>query len=151
MPSSPPPVSPGSSNFLPSSASVRICKHMNTDHPTSVLAIARNYCHREAKHASVIDVTYEGFVLSIDGIDEPKTALFPSKQKEVKDVRKMAVEMHESAFNELGLVYRLRHGYYKEKYKSFFKIYDDYKRCGIVVGLGFIGVGFMARRQRIRN
>ncbi|GMI14558.1 hypothetical protein TrVE_jg10529 [Triparma verrucosa] len=141
--SSPPP----SSSF--SSSSARICKHMNEDHPSSVLSFALHYCKiPTATHATVIDVTEEGFVLSIEGIEEPKLAKFPENIEGVKDVRRMAVMMHEESFSSLGLIHRLRHGYYSSKYLKYKKYVMSV--AAVTVGLGGITAVALFRRKRIK-
>jgi hypothetical protein len=76
----------------------------------------------DAKAASLVDATERGFLVQVDG--EEMWIAYPHecKAKSSRDLRKVAVYMHQQAFSKLGFAYRLKKGYYNKIAKMGFAI-----------------------------
>ena len=107
----------------------RILTHMNNDHSLSLLAYAHMWYNIEAISATLTGITPNAFVMEVTrqtiemkngkeivvqtvvkGIEIPYT----TKCTAAKDMHKIAVNMHFEAFNGLGMVYKLKSGYYQD-------------------------------------
>merc|ERR1711907_874104 len=62
---------------------------------------------------ALVDCTEEGFHLMVEGVWRMIPYPAECKCDSARDLRKVAVYMHNEAFAKLGLAYRLRSGYYK--------------------------------------
>ena len=95
----------------------RVMTHMNDDHADSVKAYARAYGGEPDAAAAVITgLTVDGFVLAVtmaDGtVKDGVLVRYTTPLASAKDLHKVAVAMHFSAYKELGFAYRVRSGYY---------------------------------------
>ncbi|QDZ24941.1 hypothetical protein HOP50_15g74840 [Chloropicon primus] len=94
----------------------RAVAHMNDDHFESLVAWVHHYLkvptHLTLTDVILVDCTEEGMHLMVHGdwrlIEYPKEC----EVKTARDLRKVAVFMHNEAFSKLGLSYRIKHGYY---------------------------------------
>lgn len=100
-----------------SKSNARVCKHMNEDHALSLLAYAHHYTpHADAVSATLTKCATNGFVMDLrlrNGTTLTDVFVaYPRLLTSVGDIRKMAVEMHNTAFAHLGFVYKVAQGYY---------------------------------------
>jgi len=97
----------------------RIITHLNNDHGDSLLAYASHYAKLTgATAARLTDLSSKGFTLDVTVSGQVRTGVFiayPRPLLDAKEIRAISVEMHHEAYTSLGLLYRLRHGYYKSK------------------------------------
>lgn len=106
-------------------SSKRICSHMNRDHITSVRAYVDFYTD-ETDTAAVImsGVNAQGFLIEVtktDGSKKEVIAPYPEKLEAASQIHKFAIDMHKKAFAGLGVVYRVRNGYYMTPIKMISK------------------------------
>ena len=97
----------------------RVVGHMNADHPGSLLAYARYYAGMaDAASATMTDCTAKGFELDVvkkDGSVVKKVLIpFDPPLERAADLRKVSVAMHFTAYNGLGLRYKLESGFYAD-------------------------------------
>jgi len=95
----------------------RVCRHMNADHPESVLAYARFYAGlRQAVRAEMVGADATAFVLDVampDGSARRGVRIaYDAPLAAAGEIRGVAVRMHKAAFHGLGVRYKLAHGYY---------------------------------------
>mmetsp|Transcript_17718 Transcript_17718/g.48927 ORF Transcript_17718/g.48927 Transcript_17718/m.48927 type:complete len:177 (-) Transcript_17718:99-629(-) len=97
-------------------AKERIIIHMNDDHADSLLAYARHYAQKATATVSRLqDLSVQGLTMNITlegGKTEQAFVPFTRPLGHAGEIRKIVVEMHHEAYNALGFVYKLRHGYY---------------------------------------
>merc|ERR1711907_456580 len=91
----------------------RAVKHMNDDHIDSLVAWAHYYLNvpTHITDVALVDCTEEGFHLMVEGVWRMIPYPAECKCDSARDLRKVAVYMHNEAFAKLGLAYRLRSGY----------------------------------------
>jgi cytidylate kinase len=107
----------------------RILTHMNNDHSLSLLAYAHMWYSIEATSATLTGITPNAFVMRVtrqttemkDGKEIVVQTVvkgieiqYTTKCTAAKDMHKIAVNMHFEAFNGLGMVYKLKSGYYQD-------------------------------------
>ena len=95
----------------------RVISHMNDDHGDSIKAYARAYGGEpKAESAVITSVNVDGFVLNVvlpGGVTKQGVLVrYTSPLCSAKDLHKVAVAMHFSAYSKLGFAYRLSSGYY---------------------------------------
>ena len=102
-------------------SSARIRKHMNDDHADSCKAYAAAHgagglLPDEIDSAVMIGLDSRGFTLRVSAskLSSPLEVLipYPRKLEKAAEVRKLAVEMHMTAYNTLGVGYKIRHNFY---------------------------------------
>lgn len=123
----------------------RVIEHMNQDHSKSLLAYAHHYAGKtQAIRAKMTDLTPEGWVLTVTlrSGEEVESVLAPFKHRlrRAGDVRKLAVDMHREAFENLGFLFKLQHGFWGNKPQK-------YSQFGLVLA---IGIAVVVNGQRNR-
>eukprot|EP00929_Paragymnodinium_shiwhaense_P006856 TRINITY_DN11080_c0_g1_i1.p1 TRINITY_DN11080_c0_g1~~TRINITY_DN11080_c0_g1_i1.p1 ORF type:complete len:152 (-),score=29.78 TRINITY_DN11080_c0_g1_i1:513-968(-) len=98
-------------------AADRVVNHMNDDHLDSILAYAHFYAKMpDATSAKLTGLNEKGFVMDVvrGNGDMEKNVLVPynTTLKSPGDLRKVAVSMHQEAYNGMGITYKLARGYY---------------------------------------
>ena len=123
----------------------RIINHMNDDHTDSILVYALHFAKlTQARSAKILDVSSTGMTLEVDvGAEEPQQVFVPYTEPlyRAQDLRKIVVAMHHECYDALGLGYKLRHGYYRNKQREILAI----------LGAGTLGLfAFTAAKRRLR-
>lgn len=136
----------------------RIVNHMNGGHLDSVLAFAHHYAGLDmATDAKITDLTIKGMTLDVtlkDGSTMEKLVPFTRSVSGVKDVRPIVVEMHNEAFNALGFLYKLQHGYYLSMATHALEDVTKSRKAQIVIavtGVALAGAGLYAISNRKRR
>ena len=132
---------------------------MNDDHADSVQAYARAYGGEpQAQGAVITALNADGFVLAVTlpGGATKKGVLVPytTSIASAKDLHKVAVAMHHSAFNKLGFGYKVRSGYYLTVAQMVWvhgSKAAGKRPCvslGVLAGVGVVAVAFSRARNR---
>lgn len=97
----------------------RIMTHMNKDHAASCLAYVKYFGDRPlATSAKLVDLSSKGLILEAEDPESadqaPSRVFVPYSRplKSVEDIWKLVIEMHHEAYQGLGMLYKLKHGYY---------------------------------------
>ena len=135
-------------------AAPRVIRHMNEDHPSSLLAYAHHYGGvKDAVSAVLTGLTATGFELDVTlksgDVMRRLPISFPKPLTSAKELHKIAVAMHFEAFGALGLGYRLRYGYYSSAMRQVWKHTSFWQKATAVscVG-GIVAAGFTLYRRR---
>mmetsp|Transcript_6185 Transcript_6185/g.22133 ORF Transcript_6185/g.22133 Transcript_6185/m.22133 type:complete len:148 (-) Transcript_6185:94-537(-) len=133
----------------------RAVKHMNDDHIDSLVAWAHYYLNVPAHITDValVDCTEEGFHFMVEGVWRMIPYPAECKCDSARDLRKVAIYMHNEAFAKLGLAYRLRSGYYKRAalMGSSFVLRKVQRNRHVVipaVALSALAIAYYRRRRR---
>jgi len=94
----------------------------------------------EAKVAKLLNITPEGWVFQVDENKEEVLVKYNSEITDAKEIRKIAVSMHIEAFNKLGVVYRIKNGYYEGALKQIIHHTGGAKRWMMTGGAVVTGV-----------
>jgi len=108
--------------------------------------------------ARLTKVDRRGFVLEIHAIDDAKQSIVLSKVRvpfdvpitAAREIHHVAVRMHRTAYDTLGIVYKLQTGYYPQVLKFVaFKSYKTLQQHKVVVVAGVLAVStlVMARHR----
>ena len=124
----------------------RVCRHMNEDHQTSLLAYARFYS--SLVHATMpikmTQMTPEGFILDVTvrnsdgttGLRKDVLVKYPSgRMTKASQAHLLAISMHNEAFDGLGVIFKLQHGYYQSKAKKSIYYLLKHKKYGRIMFL----------------
>lgn len=80
------------SDPLTAIVSDRICRHMNDDHPSAVLAYAKHFAGlSEARSAQMVAISPERMTLEVDG--EPAVVAFDHVLRDSEDAHRTLVAM----------------------------------------------------------
>jgi len=98
----------------------RVITHMNDDHADGLVAYARAFGNPpcpDAVGAVLVGVESAGFVLRVslpaDRTVEHVRVAYPQPLESARDLHKVAVQMYFQAFDKLGFVYKVQHGYFQ--------------------------------------
>ena len=128
-------------------AASRVCNHMNKDHMASIkaysLAFGEHERCNETESAKLTGLNRNGFQLQVtlqDGtVLDDVLVPYQGKVSSSSDLHMEAISMHKKAFNQLGVWYKARNGYYKTAAKMIgFGIYKKVKGKPVIV-IGVIG------------
>ena len=111
--------------------------------------------------ARLTKVDRRGFVLEIHAIDDAKQSIVLSKVRvpfdvpitAAREIHHVAVRMHRTAYDTLGIVYKLQTGYYPQVLKFVaFKSYKMIQQHKVVVVAGVVAVStLVVARHRSRT
>jgi len=100
----------------------RVINHMNRDHRDSIKAYALAFGDHpkctDTASALLTGLDREGFTLDVTLADGTTLrgvrVAYRGEVTKGKDLHTVAVSMHRAAYDKIGVVYKVRHGYYQQ-------------------------------------
>jgi len=125
---------------------------ISQDHADSLRAYAAFYLRKTGTtNAIIVDIVIDGFMLQCDN-DEAFLIPFSRPLTSAKDIRKIAVEMHNEAYDGMGYIYKLHTGFYSHKIKIGGKmIAKKYPAAPIALGVLSLSVAVFVARRRLKK